>query len=628
MRTRTSKSAAAVSAVTIAALLLAGCQTAPATGTYDEIRREVAASAKPAKSAAPAADDAVANALLPPAASLATQLPKARPALEERFNISFNNVPAQQFFRSIVASTRYNILVHPDVSGNITANLKDVTLPEALDAVREMYGYDYKIEGTRISIRPLTMQTRMFRVNYLVGKRRGASNLHVTSTSVSNAVNNQNGGLGGNGMGGGMGGMGNGMQNGGQNGNNNGNNQNGVNNYLDNESTNVSTDSNNDFWKDLKAAIQAIVGIEDAGPERGPERTSVKDKSGRSVVISPQSGVIVIRAMPEELRNVDAYLKATQLSVDRQVILEAKILEVELNDSFQSGVNWASFASIKSGHDNRISTGIVSPGATLTPLPFAGGQPPVISNPGTGLSASTGFSLSNAATTAGSMFGLAVQTANFAALISFLETQGTVHVLSSPRVAAVNNQKAVLKIGTDEFYVTGVQTTTNSTNAGSTTSPSVILQPFFSGVVLDVTPQIDEKGNILLHVHPSVSQVSTINKSIDLGTAGNLNLPLAASATSELDSIVRGQNGQVVAIGGLMRQASTNDASEIPGTGGVPVLSTLFGQKKRVNQKRELVVLIKPTIVEGGENWSEDLLDTNRRIEQLDPRTQNRSGVR
>jgi MSHA biogenesis protein MshL len=572
------------------AVLLAGCQSNPPT-TYEQIRRDVANAAASRAAAAPAVDDAVANALLPPAASLATQLPKARPALEERFNVSFNNVPAQQFFRSIVAGTRYNILVHPDVSGSITANLKDVTLQETLDAVREMYGYDYRIEGTRISIKPLTMQTRMFRVNYLVGNRRGVSNLRVSSTSVQNAVS-QNGG-----------------QNSGQNGNQNGqnNNQNGQNgqNQSQVESTDVSTTSNTDFWGDLKTSIEAIVGPKDGG---------------RSVVVSPQSGVIVIRAMPDELRNVDAYLKATQLAVDRQVILEAKILEVELNDSFQSGVNWASFASIKSGHDNRVSGGLVAPGSTLTPLPFGGGQPATIADPSTGLAASTGFSLSNAAATAGSMFGLAVQTSNFAALISFLETQGTVHVLSSPRVAAVNNQKAVLKIGTDEFFVTGVTTTTNSTASGNTTTPSVTLQAFFSGVVLDVTPQIDDKGNILLHVHPSVSQVSTVNKALSLGTAGNLNLPLAASATSELDSIVRGSNGQVVAIGGLMRQSSTADNSQVPIAGSVPVLGNLFGAKKRVNQKRELVVLIKPTIVEGGSNWNDDLLDAGRRIEQLAPR--------
>nr|WP_314544788.1 pilus (MSHA type) biogenesis protein MshL [uncultured Massilia sp.] len=589
----------AMACALLAAVALGGCGTPPANTTYDNIRKEVdAAGRRP--TAAPAVDTAVADALLPPAAALANQLPKARPALEERFNVSFNNVPAQQFFRSIVAGTRYNILVHPDVSGTITANLKDVTLPETLDAVREMYGYDYKIEGTRISIKPLTMQTRMFRVNYLVGKRQGSSNTRVTSTSVANAVG-QNGNNGN---------QNNGFPN--QNGqqNNNGNNGNNPNNPTGQsgyqlESTDVSTSSENDFWGDLKKSIEAIVGSKDGG---------------RSVVVSPQSGVLVIRAMPDELRNVDAYLKATQLAVDRQVILEAKILEVELNDSFQSGVNWASFASLRSSHDNRVSGGIVAPGATLTPLPFGGGQPGTITDPTTGLSASSGFSLSNAATTAGSMFGLAIQTNNFAALISFLETQGNVHVLSSPRVAAVNNQKAVLKIGTDEFFVTGVQTTTNTTTTGNTTSPSVTLQPFFSGVVLDVTPQIDERGNILLHVHPSVSQVSTVTKLIDLGTAGSLKLPLAASATSELDSIVRGSNGQVVAIGGLMRQSSTNDVAAVPGTTSVPVLSTLFGQKKRVNQKRELVVLIKPTIVEGMGNWNDDLLDTSRRIEQLDPR--------
>jgi MSHA biogenesis protein MshL len=565
------------------AALLAGCGT-PSTTTYEQIKQDVATAASGRATAAPAVDDAVANALLPPAASLATQLPKARPALEERFNVSFNNVPAQQFFRSIVAGTRYNILVHPDVSGSITANLKDVTLQETLDAVREMYGYDYKIEGTRISIKPLTMQTKMFRVNYLVGKRAGMSNLRVTSTSVANAVNNQNG----NGYGSGNG---NGYPNNGGNQNNNNpnnpNNPNGQNNQGMLESTDVATISANDFWGDLKLAIEAIVGSKDGG---------------RSVVVSPQSGVLVIRAMPDELRNVDAYLKATQLSVDRQVILEAKILEVELNDSFQSGVNWASFASIKSSHANRVSGGVIGPGAGLSPLPFDGGQPAVISDVGTGLSASSGFSLSNAATAAGSMFGLAVQTSNFAALISFLETQGTVHVLSSPRVAAVNNQKAVLKIGTDEFFVTGVTTTTNTTASGSTTIPSVTLQPFFSGVVLDVTPQIDEKGNILLHVHPSVSQVSTVNKSLSLGSAGSVSLPLAASDTSELDSIVRGSNGQVVAIGGLMRQSSTSDSSQVPVAGRVPVLGNLFGAKKRVNQKRELVVLIKPTIVEGINN--------------------------
>ncbi len=573
------------------ALLLAGCQGTPRHDTYDAIGREMAR-ANSQQGAAPALDDAVANALLPPAAALASTLPKARPALEERFNVSFNNVPAQQFFRSIVAGTRYNMLVHPDVGGSISANLKDVTLLETLEAVKEMYGYDYRIDGTRITIRPLTMQTRMFHVNYLTSQRRGSSNLRVTSTSVQSVGTSSSGGAGD---------ASGGQQNQGATGNGP---QNGVQNQA--QSTDVSTTSVNDFWGDLKASVEAIVGSKDGG---------------RSVVISPQSGVLVIRAMPDELRNVDMYLKATQLSVDRQVILEAKILEVELNDRFQSGINWASFASFRGSHANRVSTGMIGPGANLAPLPFDGGQPAVISN-GLGLAASTGFSLSQAANAAGSLFGFAFQTNNFAALISFLESQGTVHVLSSPRVAAMNNQKAVLKIGTDEFFVTGITTTTDNTAAGSSTTPSVTLQPFFSGVVLDVTPQIDDKGNILLHVHPSVSQVTTVNKGVNLGSAGTLNLPLASSSTSELDSIVRGQNGRVVAIGGLMRQSSSGDTDQLPGADRVPVLGALFRNKNRVNQKRELVVLIKPTIVEGANDWSQDLLDTSRRIDSLNPAAQ------
>ncbi|PVX37005.1 MSHA biogenesis protein MshL [Janthinobacterium sp. 78] len=565
---------------------LCACNVAPVKrDTYNAIKEQVAGAVATTNPAAQSA--AVENALLPPASALAAQLPKARGVLDERFNVAFNNVPARQFFHSLVNGTRYNMLVHPEVQGNISANLKDVTLFEALDAVREMYGYDYKVDGTRIAIRPLTMQTRMFQVNYLTGNRKGTSNLRVSSTSVGNAgtSNNQSGQSS-------------------QQSPQNQTQQPGNQVVLD--SSNLSTTSDSNFWAELKESLGAIIG---------------GTADGRKVVISPQSGVVVVRGMPDELRAVDLYLKATQLSVDRQVILEAKILEVELNDNFQTGINWASFASIKSGHTNRISTGFIQPGGTLAPLPFNGGQPPNMTN-GNGLTASSGFGLSSAATAAGSMFGLAFQTANFAAMITFLESQGAVHVLSSPRIATMNNQKAVLKIGTDEFFVTGVSTTVTSTGTtgGTTSSPNVTLQPFFSGVVLDVTPQIDDQGNIILHVHPSVSQVTTVSKEIDLGSAGSLKLPLAASSTSEMDSMVRSQDGRIVAIGGLMRQATTSDRSQVPGAGDIPVLGALFRNTGQVIQKRELVVLIKPTIVEGANSWNEDLLDSGKRIEALDPR--------
>ena len=571
--------------------VLAGCGATGPTATYDAIRQEVAAAAKPQPAAR--VEDAVAQALLPPVSELAQQMPKARQALDERFDVSFNEVPAQQFFNSLVAGTRYNMLVSPQVTGNISASLKDVTLFEALDAVRELYGYDYTVDGTRIYIRPLTMQTRMYRVNYLIGSRQGTSSLRVASTSIANAGSNnpnnpnQQGNMGGGGAPG-------------QN-QQNPNDPSGRQNFVV-ESANVRTNSSNDFWTELKDAIEAIVGKE----------------GGRSVVVNGQSGVLVIRAMPDELRNVDQFLKATQLAVDRQVILEAKILEVELNDSFQSGINWASFGSMGSlSRNGRKSAGLLGPDTSLSPQ-SANGSPVTLANDL--LAAIPGSTIASSGTAPGSLFGLAFQTSNFAALMTFLESQGTVHVLSSPRVSAINNQKALLKVGTDEFFVTGISTSTTTSAGGNTTIPSVTVQPFFSGVVLDVTPQIDENDNIVLHVHPSVSQVSTVNKSVNLGTLGTMSLPLAASDTSEIDTIVRGQNGQVVAIGGLMRQAASSDNNGLPGASRVPVLGHLFGSKERVSQKRELVVLIKPTIVDGNANWSDNLLETSRRIDALNPR--------
>ncbi|MCX7220795.1 MAG: pilus (MSHA type) biogenesis protein MshL, partial [Burkholderiales bacterium] len=523
----------------------------------------------------PAEADVVSASLLPP---LTVDLPPVRKPLDERFNLSFSNAPAAQFFMGIVSGTRYNMLVHPDVTGNISANLKDVTLFEALEAIRELYGYEYKVEGSRIYIKPLSLQTRVFQINYLASIRKGTSDIRVSSGSVSDSISPSSGSTGQAGQ----------------------SNSQSSNTSPSLNSSKISTTTNNDFWSELKMSLELLAG---AG------------KEGHQVVISPQSGVVVVRAMSDEMRNVIAYLKATQLSVDRQVILEAKILEVELNDQYQSGINWASFASLKSSPNTKSSFGFVSPGTKLSTT--------TITATDTGITASAGTALGAAATAGGSLFGLAFQTANFAALLSFLESQGNVHVLSSPRIATLNNQKAVLKVGTDEFFVTKLTTTPGTVSSSGNTAPtvSVDVQPFFSGVALDVTPQIDETGNIILHVHPSVSKVTTVNKSVDAGSAGVISLPLASSAVSETDSVVRGKDGQIVAIGGLMRQANINDRSQIPGAGEMPLVGGLFRNTNQIAQKRELVILIKPIIVQGDGAWEQDVLDSQSRIQNMTPRS-------
>jgi MSHA biogenesis protein MshL len=308
------------------------------------------------------------------------------------------------------------------------------------------------------------------------------------------------------------------------------------------------------------------------------------------VVLNPAAGVIVVRATPLELQQVEAYLKAVQLSIERQVMLEARIVEVELGQDAQSGVNWSAFSS-------RLSLGVAQPGASI-------GATGTLTD-GTN-SATAGTNLAAGALGRG-FYGLAFQAANFASLINFLQTQGNVQVLSSPRIATLNNQKAVLKVGSDELYVTGITTTTssNGTGSSSSTSPSLTLQPFFSGIALDVTPQIDDAGNVMLHVHPTISTVREKQKNINLGSLGAYQLPLAASTINETDSIVRLRDGQIVAIGGLMTQETRDERTGVPVLSEVPIFGGLFRQKNTVTRKREVVILIKPSVIQKEGTWPE-----------------------
>jgi MSHA biogenesis protein MshL len=561
-------------------MLLSACATTEPqqhNTTLNKIK-DTLNSATEAKVASPT-PAAINDALLPP---LKIAMPKATAKqLEQRFDLVINNAPASQVLMGIVSGTRYSMLVHPDVTGSISVNLKDVTVFEALDSLRELYGYEYKVEGSRIFIEPQTMQTRVFQVNYIIGQREGRSNTRVTSGSINTGNTNQQG-----------------QQNTGMGSTSTtSSNTSSLNNTSGSTSltgTSITTTSKNDFWTDLTASLKEIIG----------------EENGRRVIVNLQSGVIVVRAMPSEVRNVEAFLRLMQVSIERQVILEAKILNVQLNDQSQSGVNWSVF-----GRNNR-STGIIGNINANTQLATSGNGNLISGD----LSASSGTVLANTATTAigGPLFAVALQGANFAALLSFLETQGDVQVLSSPRIATINNQKAVLKVGTDEFFVTGVSSSTTASTGATTTVPEVRLQPFFSGISLDVTPQIDKDDNIILHMHPTISQVTTVNKQVSLGSiSGILNLPLASSNVSETDSIVRTHDGRVIAIGGLMTESTISSKSKVPGLGDVKGIGAAFRQKGSTTNKTELVILLKSTVVQGQDSWNDDALASQQRIEDM-----------
>ncbi|HBC3426216.1 pilus (MSHA type) biogenesis protein MshL [Vibrio parahaemolyticus] len=467
----------------------------------------------------------------------------------KRFRIQANAVEARSFFASLVKGTEYSVAIHPAVQGNITVNLSDVTLDEVLSVVQNMYGYDVMKSGKVIQVYPAGMRTVTIPVDYLQFKRSGRSLTSIVTGSVTSAGTSNSGGSSDS------------SDSSDSNNSNNGNNGNDSS-TTSTGGTRIETITESDFWPMLQQAVANLIG----------------SGKGQSVVVTPQAGVITVRAFPDDIREVREFLGVSQERMQRQVILEAKILEVTLSDGYQQGINWS---NLSASIGNSGSIIVNRPASALPPLDAIG-------------------------TLLGGQTNVTISDGNFEAVLNFMSTQGDLNVLSSPRITAANNQKSVIKVGTDQYFVTEL-----SSNAGngenSNAVPEVELTPFFSGISLDVTPQIDNKGNVFLHVHPAVIEVTEEVKQLNLGgDFQNIQLPLAKSSIRESDSVIRAKDGDVVVIGGLMKQQNVEQVSKVPFLGDVPALGHLFRNTSNVTQKTELVILLKPTVV-GVNSWQKEL---------------------
>ncbi|MDY6816125.1 MAG: pilus (MSHA type) biogenesis protein MshL [Pseudomonadota bacterium] len=445
--------------------------------------------------------------------------------LEERFDVSARGVAADSFFQSLVTGTRFNVVVHPEVTTAIDLRLRDVTVPEVMDIVADLYGLDIRRKGRLYQVNADRIQTRIFPIDYLHFKRKGGSETRVSSGQVTSSRSNGR----------------------------NGDTDNGEVRSL--IGTAISTETESDFWRDLRTSVEMIVSTGEGG----------------QVIVNPGPGLIMVRGGSDQLRLVEDYLRRTELIMQRQVVLEAKILEVALNEGYQQGINWSDL--------QRASSVTAADGlpADFTAQSLAG---QVIQT-----------------SDIGGLFSATFREGSFTALIELLGTQGNVQILSSPRISTVNNQKAVIKVGTDEFFVTDIDfDDENSTITGSdSTSTSVELTPFFSGISLDVTPQIGEDGTITLHVHPSVSEVNDQEKIITIGER-DVTLPLAASKVRETDSVVRAESGQIVVIGGLIQNTSEDTNSSVPFFSEIPLVGEMFKQRRFESRKSELVILLRPVV--------------------------------
>jgi MSHA biogenesis protein MshL len=494
---------------------------------------------------------------------------------DKRFNLNSEDTPAQAFFMALVDQTRHNIVVHPDVAGNISLMLQDVTVEEVLEVVSEVYGYNYRRGAAGYIVYPATLQSRIFQINYLNLQRSGVSRTRVSSGQVSEARRNDN------------------QQN------------TLVDGIADLSSRKSSRDSQRisgsgietnyaaDFWSELRDTLEQMIG----------------DADGHQVVVNSQTGVIVVRAMPDKLRSIGEYLDAIEDIAQRQVVLEAKIVEVQLADAFRSGINWIAVSQNSSGDTFTFGQSAPPPGFSGDPADLGGS--PVTVEPGNPI---TGFTT----TALGGAFTMAFDVGDFNAFLELLELQGETRVLSSPRVSTLNNQKAVIKAGTDEFFVTDVSSDT-VTGTSSTTSRDVELTPFFSGIALDVTPQISADGEVTLHIHPTVSTVIDQEKALTVSGETDT-LPLAFSEIRESDSIVKARSGQIIVIGGLMRNSIQDETFGTPGLSKIPGIGNLFKSTREIERKTELVILLKPVVIDGDDAWTQMADESLQRIRQTTSR--------
>ncbi len=501
----------------------------------------------------------------------------------EHFDIAVNHMPARDFFLALMDGTHQNIVLSEDVSGDITLRLNHVTLEQTLDALQNAYGYQYTRTDYGFQILGTSQNVRIYHINYLDSRRYGQSQTFVAGRGGSSA---DTGIASGTGTGGGSGSAPSiaPMQP----------TQTGPNqtqsytpnpnffsaaSNIDKVSTTASiikTFNDMNFWENLKSTMNMIVGAHG------------------KVIVQPESGLIVVNAPPEIQTLVASFLQQTQDAVEAQVLIEAKIVEVQLNSGAQEGINWQQLSNMAGGRTTTLGVGSLSgPGTPTSP----------ISNPDL----------------IGGVFGFAASSGNFNGILQLLQTQGNVNVLSSPRIATTNNQKALIKVGTDQYFATGLSFTELTTGLStSVVVPQLTLDQFFSGIALDILPQI-HGDEVTLHVKPSVTQVTQDNQTFSLGTnlGGSFILPLALSQMREADTVVHGRSGQIIVIGGLMTSKKNNLLATTPILGQIPILKYLFQQKNDVSSKTELVILLRPMIVPSTDVHS--FLQTDGKRLQLTP---------
>lgn len=547
--------------VLLLALGLTACASnAPAPGA-GHLRPQAAAQGQP-----PALVDAP---LLPPPPSTAR-------AKADVFSVSVHNVDIRSLLFAIARDARLNLDVHPDLAGTVSMNAIDQTLPEILDRAARQVNMRYEMEGRNLFVMPDAPVLRHYRVDYLNVAREARSEIGA-STSIARG-----------GSGGGAG---------------------------NSSNSTLTNNSHNRFWETLTQNIRDLLretdkiipeGGEAAAPAAAPAPAPApaasapagvaapvtpapapaRFRESASVIANPETGVISVRATYRQHMRVREFIDRVMKSAGRQVMIEATIVEVNLSDEYQQGINWTVVR-------NGLPLLQVGPAGSVLPsgVPVSGVIPSMAN-------------LTPSYTRIG-----ANSTMQLFVALRLLESFGNTKVLSSPKISALNNQAALLKVTEDLVYFTlSANYTPGSAGSAPTFTLTSTPNTVSVGLVMSVMPQVGEGDEVTLILRPTLSRVVSYVDDpavpIYLAQARNdgINVSEISSRipqiqTREMESVIKVRSGDTAVLGGLMRDDVSGTTDQTPGIGSVPGLGELFKYKKKASSKSELVIFLRPTVV-------------------------------
>ncbi|MBS0308044.1 MAG: pilus (MSHA type) biogenesis protein MshL [Proteobacteria bacterium] len=546
--------------------ILAGCGTQPMVPSTGHIKE----APQPAGSIpAPVQQSAI---LAPPKPA-----PKS-----ETYSVTVYRVPVQSLLFALARDAKVNIDVHPSIEGEVTLNAINQTLPQLLSRIAKQVDMRYELDGSNLVVLPDTPFLRNYKVDYVNMTRNSTSNVNIaTQISTGSGALAASGGSGGD----------------------------------NNSRTSVSNTSNNRFWETLVQNIKDTLKEEDrlvvkSRSESTEQRQAGQDASGKptanpssvvvvgnqqpnqqganqqvseneravSVIANPETGLIAVRATSRQHEKVQKFLDMVMSSAKRQVLIEATVIEVQLSDQYQQGINWS---SLRNSATEGLSIGQAQVNNVALP-----------SGVNTGTSAGL-FTLNyiNPGTRLG----------NLALTLQLLESFGKVKVLSSPKINVLNNQTALLKVVDNSVFFTVTATTTPAqVGIPATTTYTSELHTVPVGFVMSVTPQIADTDEVTINVRPSISRIVGYVQDPNPALA-NAAVPVVSSVpviqTREMESILKVNSGQIAVMGGLMQDSVDNNKDAIPVLGKIPVIGNAFSYRNDTSKKSELVIFMRPLVV-------------------------------